>query len=205
MRTLLSIDLSTTCTGWSLFDIDSKKLLDYGLVKPSTKYEGVPLTKYVYPTQQLYKMINISQQMVELLERVNPSKIVIEEIAGSKNRLGQKVLDGMHFVLWYHCQKYLPIVEYYDVGGANGWRTNLGIKLSEQDRIHNKEAKKVNKTLEKGSRQLPIIDAKDKACQVVNKIYNLKLDPQVQKFDADLGDSICMGHAWLTFRCTSTG
>lgn len=200
MRVLLSLDLSTTCTGWSIFDIDTKKLIEYGIIKPSTKINGLIISKLKYPRQQLLKMIDISFKIKSLIERCKPTHIVIEEIAGSKNRLGQKVLDSLHFIILYHIQEYIDLITFYDVSGPNGWRYHLGIKLSEQDKIFNKEGKKLNKLIAKGNTKLPIIGPKDLACRYVNGVYGLSLDPQKNQFDNDIGDSVAIGSAFLKFR-----
>lgn len=196
MRILLSLDLSTTCTGWSVFDIDQAKLLDYGTLKPSTK----GLSKMVYPKQQLTKMIDLSFKIIGLIENYKPTHIVIEEIAGSKQRIGQKVLDGLHWILLMHIQQYIDIVTYYDVTGFDGWRTHLNLRLTDADKLANKEAKKLNKDLDPASR-LPVYDAKDLACRYVNMTHGLSLDPQTNQYDADIGDSVAMGTAFIKFKC----
>ena len=196
MKVLLSLDLSTTCTGWSIFTIEDSKLVTYGILKPSTK----GLSKMVYPKQQLTKMIDLSFQIRSVIQNYAPTQIVIEEIAGSKQRLGQKVLDGLHWVLLMHIQEFIDIIQYYDVTGSDGWRTHLGLKLTESDKLANKEAKKLNPTLAASSR-LPIYDAKDLACRYANETYGLALDPQTNQYDADVGDSVSMGSAYLKFRC----
>lgn len=196
MKYLLSLDLSTTCTGYSLFEIETKKLITYGTVKPKVK--GVD--KLVYPEQQLTKMINISEQLRALIDNLKPSHIVIEEIAGSRQRLGQKVLDGLHWVLLMHAMEYMPVISYYDVTGSDGWRTHLELKMTAADKINNKEAKALNKKLGRGQK-LPIVDPKVLAARYVNSKYGLNLDPNTSQSDSDIGDSIAIGDAWLRFRC----
>jgi hypothetical protein len=196
VKTLLSLDMSTTCTGWSVFEIETGKLVTYGTLKPATK----GLSKMTYPKQQLTKMIDLAFQMRALILNYAPSRIVIEEIAGSKQRLGQKVLDGLHWIVLLHIQEFIDIIEYYDVTGVDGWRTNLNLRLSDSDKLANKEAKKMNKDLAPSSR-LPVYDAKDLACRYANETYGLTLDPQKNQTDADVGDSVSMGSAYLKFRC----
>lgn len=197
MKTLLSLDLSTTCTGWSVFNIETKELVTYGTLKPSQK----GLSKLVYPRQQLTKMIDLGYQIRSLVDNYKPTHIVIEEIAGSKQRLGQKVLDGLHWIVLQINPEIIDIVSYYDVTGHDGWRTHLNLRLSDADKLANKEAKKINPTLGKGVSKLPIYDAKDLACRYVNNKYGLSLDPQTNQYDADVGDSISIGDSWLLFRC----
>lgn len=197
MKILLSLDLSTTCTGWSVFDIDTKKLVSYGTLKPSTK----GLSKMVYPKQQLTKMIDLSFQIRSVIQNFKPTHIVVEEIAGSKQRLGQKVLDGLHWIFLINNQDIIDIVQYYDVTGSNGWRTHLNLKLTEEDKLANKEAKKLNAELGSGVSKLPIYDAKDLAARHANANFGLALNPQTNQYDADIADSIAMGHAWILFKC----
>ncbi len=194
---LLSLDMSTTCTGWSVFDIETGALITYGILKPNMK-NGV--SKMVYPRQQLTKMIDLAFQIRSVIENYKPTQIVIEEIAGSKQRLGQKVLDGLHWVVLMHVQEFIDIITFYDVTGSNGWRSHLGLRLSEEDKLRNKEAKKLNPELDSKSR-LPIVDAKDLAARYANKIYGLALDPQENQYDADVADSVSMGSAFIKFKC----
>jgi Holliday junction resolvasome RuvABC endonuclease subunit len=203
MNLLLSLDMSTTCTGWSIFDIDSKSLLHYGTIKPSTKYQGRPISKLTYPLQQLCKMLDIADQIRHLISTHEPSEIVIEEITGSKNRHGQKVLDGLHWIVLYHIQEDIPRVRYFDVSGSAGWRTVLGIKLSEQDKVHNKEAKKLNKIIGRGEKKIAILDAKDLACRYANSHFGTSLDVQERESDGDIADSVSMGSAFLEIRLSS--
>lgn len=196
-RTLLSIDLSTSCTGFSVFNIDSKELVEYCAIKPSMK----GLKDLIYPELQLQKMINFSLKLREYIVNINPDVIVIEEIAGSKQRLGQKTLDGMHWILLMNIPEYIKKVIYYDVTGKNGWRFHLKLKLDDADKANNKEARKLNKKLAKGSRKLPIIGPKHLAARYVNRTYNLNFDVDENASDNDIADSIAIGDAFLRFQC----
>jgi hypothetical protein len=196
-KVLLSLDMSTTCTGWSVFDIKTKKLLTYGILKPSSK----GISSMEYPLQQLTKMIDLSIKMRSLIENYKPHHIVIEEIAGSRQRLGQKVLDGLHWIMLHYNQEYIPIISYYDVTGPNGWRTDLGLKLTDSDKLANKEAKKINPKLGRGVTKMPTYGPKELAARHANRKFSLQLDTQANQYDADIADSVSMGDAWLTFKC----
>lgn len=196
MKKLLSLDMSTTCTGWSLFDVDSRTLLASGLIKPSTK-GGI--NKMTYPRQQLTKMRDISVQIFQLIIAHDPNTIVIEEIAGSKNRMGQKTLDGLHFIVVDEIEPFLDRVKYYDVTGSDGWRTHLKLRLSDADKLANKEAKKLNKKLA-ASQRMPVVTPKHLACRHANARFNLTLDCDRSETDGDLADSISMGDSFLTYR-----
>lgn len=196
-RKLLSLDMSTTCTGYALFDLETGTLLTYGKLYPKT---SGPVAKMTYPRQQLTKMRDLAGQMRTIIEEHNPEKIVIEEIAGSKNRLGQKTLDGLHYIVAYAIEEYLDRVSYYDVTGANGWRTHLQLRLDDADKLANKEAKVLNKKL-KASQRLPIVGPKHLAQRYVNKLYNLTLNVDEDETDADVGDAVGMGSAFMRFKC----
>lgn len=196
-KVLLSLDMSTTCTGWSVLGLESKKLIAYGTLKPSTK-GGV--AKMAYPIQQLTKMIDLANQILAIIQQSRPSAIVIEEIAGSKNRLGQKTLDGLHYIVAWVIQDYLGLVRYYDVTGAGGWRTHLQLKLDDADKAANKEAKILNKKLPAAQR-IPIIGPKHLAVRYVNKHHGLSLNFDTSETDGDIADSVGMGSAFLLFKC----
>ena len=194
--------MSTTCTGYSVFDIETKKLITYGIIKPR-----VPLvSKMKYPRRQLEICRNLREQIGDLISQLDSSDnvniIVIEEIAGSKNRLGQKTLDILHGIVWDGlCKRgYLERVCYYDVSGSKGWRTDLKLRLSDADKANNKEARLLNKKIQKGTRKLPIIGPKHLAAEYVNRRYGTLFDVDLNSRDNDLADSIAIGSAFLQFR-----
>lgn len=201
MRILLSLDLSTTCTGWAKFNLDTMELIAYGFIKPdfkNPKKKGIPL--YTYPRAQVLKLRKLSKQVLELINH-EVELIVVEEINRGKNRLGQKVLDGFHFMLLDRIfVDALPRVLYFDSDGSDGWRSKAGLKLqlSDMDKIQNKERKKLNKKIAKGQKKLDIITQKTLACRYVNKTYGLKLNDDLNESDGDIADAIGLGHFFLT-------
>lgn len=195
-KVLLSLDMSTTCTGWSVFNVADRTLVTYGLIKPSTK-GGI--AKMTYPRQQLRKMLDIAGQIDKLILLYQPDLIVIEEIAGSKNRLGQKTLDGLHFIVAMVIEVHLDKVRYYDVTGAVGWRKHLDLRLSDADKLANTQARKLNKKLS-SAQQLPIVTPKHLACRHANARFGLALDCEARTTDGDLADSISMADAFMKFR-----
>jgi hypothetical protein len=193
--TILSIDLSTTCTGWALFNTNGRILIDYGTIRGKTQ-KG--LSKW---NTTLNKMKIMAEEIHELIRLYEPDKIVIEEITGSKNRMGQKTLDMMHGILWITIEHDLQKVEYYDVTGNKGWRVHLNLRLDDADKLSNKEARKLNKTLP-SKQQIPIIGPKHLAARHANATFNLDLNVDLRKTDADMADAICIGDAFLKYRCT---
>lgn len=193
-KLLLSLDLSTTCTGWALLDLETRELVSHGTIKP--KVPGG--TKMQYPQKPLERIRSCVTQIKALMEDPRIGKIVIEEINSGKNRIGQKTLDGLHFILLDRIPaKILGKVTFHDSDGPNGWRVKLGLFLSKMDKLVNKEHRRKNKKIKKGSPKLPIITKKDLACRFVNAQYKLSLDCQKRASDGDIADAIGLGFAWL--------
>ena len=192
---LLSLDYSTTCTGWSIFDIENKKLLFYGIIKPKV----LLLSKMKYPKKQLEVCKSIAEQLWQLILKYNPDRIVMEEINRHKSRLSGKTLDGGHYIFYYKIQKELAKVTMMDSDGKTGWRTRLQLFMSDADKLHNKEAKKLNKKLLKGTKKIPKITKKHLAARFVNSHYCTSFDVDAQVSDADISDSIGLGHAFLYY------
>lgn len=199
MDVLLSLDLSSTSTGWSTFEISTKKLLDFGVIKPQ-----VPgLSKKVYPEKPLLVCKSVAEQIIQLYEVLvskgfKVKQIVIEEVNSHKNRISGKTLDVAHGILW-NClnnKNLINLVTYIDSDGFNGWRSYLKLRLSEADKELNKEAKKLNKKLP-SKQQIPIITKKHLCERFVNKTYNLTFDVNLNKSDSDAADSIGLGHCYL--------
>lgn len=188
---LLSIDYSTSCTGYALFDCDKKQLIDKGFIKAKNFKD----TSSIRGT--LRRLIFMANEIKTLIDNLKPSRIVIEEIAGSASRLSQKVLDAGHGVLWFVIVDYLDLVDYYDVTGSDGWRTHLGLKLSDADKINNKEAKAYNKKKVRGTTDMPVVGPKHLACRHANYLYKLNLDCDENTSDGDVADAICMGHSYM--------
>lgn len=195
---LLSLDMSTAVTGFSVFN--DKHLHEWGVVKPD-KIKGI--TKLKYPEKPLRKQIAMSDALLRLVFSIEPDIIIIEEIAGSKNRISQKTLDGVHAIFLDRLKSIFPLTKviYYDVSGAVGWRKHLNMRQNDADKLHNKEAKKLNKDLPR-AQQIPKIGWKHLACRHVNYFYKLDLDCDLRVTDGDIADSVSMGDAFIKNRYT---
>lgn len=203
-KTLLAIDLSTTCTGYAFFDVTPKEnpehvvsnLLSYGKIKGKSK----GLSKDKYPKKPLMKMIHMGEEILQLINNLKPDHIVFEEISGSTNRLSQKTLDGCHFVVAWIIEEYLDRVSYQDVTGSDGWRSALlGLRLSDADKKNNKESNKLNKKLMK-TQKLPIIGPKHLSCRFANWKFGTNFDVDNEPTDADAADAICLGYAFSLYK-----
>lgn len=201
MKKLLTLDLSTTCTGWAVFCLKTKKLLDYGTIKPVKK----GMSKLDYPTKQLRVMQNIAGQIMDLIYKqdgvfeppLSKNKlhmILIEEVNLHKSRMTGKTLDGMHWILMNMLDpNYIDRVRYRDSDGPNGWRTRLNLRLTENDKKLNAERKKINKKKKKGTKDLVIINKKHLAARYVNSALKTNFDVDKNPNDNDIVDSIGLG------------
>jgi Holliday junction resolvasome RuvABC endonuclease subunit len=193
---LLSLDISTKATGYSLFDIKSKRLLKYGVIKP--KVAGI--SKMKYPEAALYKILDISSKVGELLDIFKPDVIVAEEVNQGLNRISQKSLCAVHFFILdtIRCRgdKMLASVHMVDSDGFQGWRTRLNLRLSDEDKKYNKEARKWNKN---NKLKKPIITKKDLAQRYVNAKYGMSFNVVENTTDSDICDAVSLGHAWLHY------
>lgn len=196
MGTLLALDLSTSCTGFAVFDLETKTLLRYGIIEPEVKGSH----KLRYPKKALFTILDMAEKVAKLIEDENPQQIVIEEVNRGVSRISQKSLDALHFfildVVLKKSPTLLDIVTYLDSNGRTGWRPALGIHLSEEDKDLNKslraEAKK--KKLKKPK----VVNWKTLSVRWVNNEFNLNLCSDLDpKTDGDIADSIALGVAFL--------
>jgi hypothetical protein len=190
MKKLLTIDLSTTCTGWALFDVETRQLEDFGALKPDKK----GLSKMKYPLKQLAVMKSLAAKIDQVIVGASPYLIVIEEVNRHKSRMSGKTLDGMHWILLdYLGEAEAKKIRYVDSDGPTGWRSRLNLRLGENDKKLNAERKKINKRKTRGYADLPIINKKHLAARYVNSALGLNFDVDKNATDNDIVDAIGMG------------
>lgn len=180
---ILSLDISTK-TGWSLFSFDKKfELQEYGLM--SCKQEG---TKFdVFDPDSIDKILltvdDYSTKLTDLLNKTKPDRVVIEQTNLGRQRIVQKLLE------WIHYKTIIIIKE--KVGqhpifvDSSQWRKAVGLKLSVEDRKHNKDIKKNKKRGKIGKKQL--------AVRIVNDLFKHVLKEPLKMKDNDIADSILVG------------
>lgn len=190
MTKLLTLDLSTTCTGFAIFDLQTKKLERYGFIKPNKK----GMSKLEYPKKQLYVMRDLAAQIKALVDSIPDLKmILLEEVNLHKSRMAGKTLDGAHWILLNSLDEFsMNKVRYRDSDGETGWRTRLNLRLSEMDKKLNAERKKLNKKL-RPKDQLPIINKKHLAARYVNSKLGTNFDVDQNSTDNDVVDAIGLG------------
>lgn len=187
---LLCFDLSTTCSGWALFDVNTKALLDCGVIKGSEK----GLSKLIYPKRQLAKMEMISDKLENIVKSIDPDFIAIEEINLGKNRLGQKTLDGLHWVFLQRIRDHRAKIIYKDSDGKTGWRKDLNHNLTKLDKEKNKEIRTFNKKVKK-DQQKSVITKKHITARWVNATFKRNFDVDKVAYHADICDAIGCGFA----------
>lgn len=195
MKTVLALDISTSCTGFAIFDRDAKTLIRSGRIKPQ-----VPgLHKLKYPKAALLTIIDMSKKVSDLIMEVQPDHLVIEEVNRGINRIGQKSLDACHFFVLSHIYVnhalLLDALTYVDSNGKKGWRGMLGLRLSEQDKQVNAEIRLHNKRVKK-SAKAPVIDWKVLAQRFVNAKFKTTFNVWEVTGDDDEVDAISLGEAF---------
>lgn len=192
---LLALDLSTSATGYAVFESD--KLTSYGVLTP--KIVGV--SKLRYPIKPLYAILDISEKVIRLIQSEKPDAIVIEEVNRGISRISQKSLDALHFFILDLILKVneplLQEVEYMDSNGPKGWRPCLGIQLSDEDKLLNA---KIRKEAKRSKVKSPaVVNWKTLAVRYVNAKYSLNLSGDLDPgTDGDIADAVALGTAYLT-------
>ncbi len=176
---LLALDLSTSNSGYAIFDVKTKKLLKSGQIKP--KIKGI--SKMRYPQNAFHKCLSIAAQIGDLYEEVQPDLIVIEEVNRGINRIAQKSLDSLHFFVLQacFCDDLFDKLNYIDSNGAKGWRGKLKLTIAKKY-PHLKGAS---------------IKWKKAAEEFVNEKFKTEFDVVERKRDADEVDAIALGYAFV--------
>lgn len=145
---LLSLDLSTSCSGWSVFQ--DGKLIEYGSI-PEPTYKGKSKERYPIRSGKICSMMG--QEIDNLIYQKYPTHIVIEEvspngIAGVKSIKGLCQLHGVILHLMY-TNGY---IDNFDITmlSPREWRGAVGLKKNG--------------------------DFKASSVQLANKLFNLQLD-----------------------------
>jgi Holliday junction resolvasome RuvABC endonuclease subunit len=197
MNIVLCLDLSTTCTGYAVYDRNTKKLVKHGHIKP--KVPGVHKLKY--PEAILAKMKSMASQVRDLVVELAPEIVVCEEVNRGISRISQKGLDALHFFVLDYVMMVRPELvktwQYIDSNGKKGWRGMLGLKLSDTDKKVNAQIR--NKNRRKGAVKAPVIDWKVLAQRYVNVKFKKTFNVWERDSDADEVDAIALGIAWLEF------
>lgn len=174
---ILGLDLSTSSTGYCIFEIKGGKkfLVHHDTIKP--KIKGI--SKMKYPISTYHKMLDIAAKVRDVVAKWEPDKVYIEEVNRGINRKGQKGLDGLHWMVMLYSLMvdvdFLNKLHFVDSNGKTGWRTILGLKTTNYKHL-------------KGMSLRWKVAAQD----FVNKKYKKQFNVLTQPSDADMIDSIAM-------------
>lgn len=138
---ILSLDCSTTCIGWAVFNND--KLIEYGRIEPTEK--NLDWQDRVH---------NLLPQLENLILKYKPTKIYQEDVpfGGSGGALILTQLSYLKGAFSVMQRKYCDI-EYIGVGS---WRKNIGINSGKDQRRNAKKIKSIEKANELFNLNLPL-------------------------------------------------
>ena len=172
---ILALDLSTVSTGYAAL-LDGE-FLTAGLIQPKNKPKPKEHVK-----EKLARFNEIALETKNIIESTCADVVYVEEVNSSPNRIAQKTLSGLHWILMLKLGPLIDKVKFIDSGGATGWRTRLGLRLTNKDKKANKAKKNT-------------ITAKHLAQRYANKKFGLELDVDLRKTDSDLADALCIALA----------
>ena len=138
---ILSLDASTTCIGWAVFEEDN--LIKYGRIEPTVK--GLDWRDRVH---------NLLPQLEELILKYNPTDIYQEDVpmggVGGAMIIAQlNYLQGVLSVI----ERLYSNIQYINVGT---WRKNIGINNGKDQRRNAKKIKSIEKANELFNLDLPL-------------------------------------------------
>lgn len=189
MKKLLAIDYSTQSTGYAVFDIETKKLLLHSVIKI-----GTAKVYNTYPFGTLRKLEAMAEAVLAVVNNISPDLIVIEEVNQGISRMGQKTLNGGHFILLKRLTHYDGKLFFKSSDGKDGWRKELNLVLSDSDKEYNKKVREVNKKVPKELRKDPLTK-KHVTARWVNQAFQKSFDVDKVSSDSDQADAIGLGYA----------
>ena len=138
---ILSLDASTTCIGWAIFEEDN--LIKYGRIEPTEK--GLDWRDRVH---------NLLPQLEKLILEYKPTEIYQEDVpmggAGGTMVIAQlNYLQGVLSVI----ERLYSNIQYINVGT---WRKNIGINDGKDQRRNTKKIKSIEKANELFNLNLPL-------------------------------------------------
>ncbi len=133
---VLGLDIATK-TGYAL--LDSKSLVDKGLVTIK-KLKNQALESCAEDFGFVCDAENMGEHLVALVSKCKPDFIYIEQTNKGRNRTSQKQLEFIHEAVLrrFWDKNWEQLVRYVD---TSAWRSSLGVRMTKEDRDHNKKVK----------------------------------------------------------------
>jgi hypothetical protein len=210
MRRVLALDPSSK-TGWALFvstslsegkPLQAMELKEYGIL-----HLGAPILTFegAYPKNVMRAAWAMVDKLIELIRRLEPTEIVIEDTNPGRQALAQRFLEWLHYSLLSSIDNELvynkiPRVSYIRTGV---WRHKLGLSQTKADAKNNRVAKKIaglaetNPELAKRMRKETgvrgRVTKKHYAVRMANGLFNKSFKVK----DNDIADAILLGLAYI--------
>lgn len=206
----LAVDASTHA-GWAYFEGEPGRMpkrIESGLVENKE-----PILSFGrYPWGYLHAAASIANQLSEIVDRLHPDIIVVEETNLGKSRYSQKILEFIHF-RFLQCMYFYQKLQDNDVDvvyiSSSSWRKAIQLTLTKEDKENNAKLKKAKqaarrkksdaskaKKLAEAKKKLGVkgkIDKKHLSVRYVNDHFGLNLKLK----DNDEADAICLGVAYF--------
>lgn len=183
---ILALDISTK-TGWALFDLSKEiKLINYGLL--TSKEVGIKYDDFNDTSIELIlkTVTNFNTLLLKTIAETKPDFIVVEQTNLGRQRIVQKLLEWLHFCCINTVRESTG--KYPSFLDSSEWRKTVGLKLSKEDREHNKVIKKT-----KGRGK---INKKHLAVRIANEVFKNDLRDVLKIKDNDIADAILLGLAF---------
>jgi hypothetical protein len=222
---ILALDLSTHA-GYAVLDGEmggkEHKLVASGTIDFDKKLFDFGPYPHCYWKAAEYMADKIYRVIESLPLDALPDVVVIEEINSGRDRYVQKWLENIHTaVLKFFGEdseddfgKHKPLYEqdeivYLNSDGDGGWRTNLGLKMTKEQKRANAKLSKAKRFAESTHTKLDKgalgirgkVTKKHLAVAHANTTFNLQLKMK----DNNEADAICIGLAYLNHATPCTG
>ena len=183
------MDISTK-SGWSYLEVDEKSIsiIDSGSVKKISEPDGDFPETYVRWCQECFD---------DILTVINTHPfdiLVVEQTSKARQVMSQKILEWLGYrVAMFIVENKIQSQYYY----PGQWRKILGISLSKDDKVVNKEVRKQHqqgKKVAKGQdgKRIGMVGKKHLCIRKVNEIFELDLTMK----NNDQADAIALGTAY---------
>jgi hypothetical protein len=179
---ILALDLSIK-PGWAI--LENGKLLDCG--QEQFKIEDFNVNNYPNKSSKYpYNLVDTVNEVADYICNIYESEsdidfIVIEGTVRGINRFTQRSLEFAHMAVLTRFDKERNKIKYLD---PSEWRKIINLRLSDEDKQHNKLVKK---KLAKGK-----ITHKHLSVRYVNQTFN----KEFKLVDNDMCDAVCLAVAF---------
>jgi len=180
--TLLALDVSTK-TGWAFRT--REKLLETGQLHSRVADFNVnadPDKSPLYPGNILDAAEAMADQIGGLIQRLQPTHIVVENTVKGRNRHTQRLLEWYHSELLRRTRALNRTYTYLD---PSAWRKALEMRLSKDQRANNRDVSAGKKRGRITTKHLSVAWA--------NQRFGLSLKIK----DNDIADAIGLSEAWF--------